>query len=66
MTAEGVETEAEATLLRLAGCGWMQGFYFARPSPAATIAVLLGAQAARHAVAHQGGELSDATGGSSR
>jgi EAL domain-containing protein (putative c-di-GMP-specific phosphodiesterase class I) len=37
VTAEGVETEEEAMLLRAAGCDSLQGFHFGRPMPAAEI-----------------------------
>ena len=33
LLAEGVETEEQRVLLRLAGCNEMQGFLFARPAP---------------------------------
>jgi diguanylate cyclase (GGDEF)-like protein/PAS domain S-box-containing protein len=39
--AEGVETEAQAALLREWGCGEMQGYLFSRPVPAEAIAALL-------------------------
>lgn len=37
VVVEGVETEQQRALLRLAGCDEMQGFLFARPAPARTI-----------------------------
>ncbi len=39
--AEGVETEEQRVLLRLAGCDEMQGYRFAKPAPAAAIDKLL-------------------------
>ena len=34
VTAEGIEDEFQAKFLRLAGCEFLQGFYFNRPMPA--------------------------------
>jgi len=41
VTAEGIESEADAEIMRQAGCSFLQGFAFARPMPAAAIAELL-------------------------
>ena len=38
VTAEGVESAADAEVLRQAGCDELQGFYFARPMPPAQLA----------------------------
>jgi predicted signal transduction protein with EAL and GGDEF domain len=43
VVAEGVETDEQRVLLRLAGCDEMQGFLLARPAPAAQIDKLLAA-----------------------
>jgi diguanylate cyclase (GGDEF)-like protein len=40
IVAEGVETEAEASIMRLMGVTELQGFYFSRPAPAEAIAGL--------------------------
>ena len=37
VVAEGVETLAEARLLREMGCGYVQGYYFGRPAPLAQL-----------------------------
>jgi EAL domain-containing protein (putative c-di-GMP-specific phosphodiesterase class I) len=39
-TAEGVETEDQLRLLRLAGCTEVQGYLFSRPRPAGEVAAL--------------------------
>jgi EAL domain-containing protein (putative c-di-GMP-specific phosphodiesterase class I) len=39
--AEGIETAEELSFLRDAGCVLGQGFYFARPAPAAEIPALV-------------------------
>jgi diguanylate cyclase (GGDEF)-like protein len=41
ITVEGVETEQQRVLLRLAGCDEMQGYLFARPAPSKAIDKLL-------------------------
>jgi diguanylate cyclase (GGDEF)-like protein len=43
---EGVETDEQRVLLRLAGCNEMQGFLFARPSPREEIDRLFGLETA--------------------
>ncbi|CAL4869055.1 putative signaling protein [Asticcacaulis sp. MM231] len=37
VTAEGVETEDHVRLLKLAGCQYLQGFYYSRPKPLAEV-----------------------------
>jgi diguanylate cyclase (GGDEF)-like protein len=41
ITVEGVETEQQRVLLRLAGCDEMQGYLFGKPAPARNIDLLL-------------------------
>jgi EAL domain-containing protein (putative c-di-GMP-specific phosphodiesterase class I) len=41
ITAEGVENEEQAMLLRSMACGSLQGYFFSRPIPAADIGAFL-------------------------
>jgi EAL domain-containing protein (putative c-di-GMP-specific phosphodiesterase class I) len=47
VVVEGVETEKQRVLLRLAGCDEMQGYLFARPAPAKAIDRLLAGRSKR-------------------
>ena len=57
VVVEGVETEQQRVLLRLAGCDEMQGYLFAKPAPAKAIDRLLeqAKQASGRALPPQGG-----------
>ena len=35
--AEGIETEAQAEILRAEGCGYLQGYLFGKPRPFSTL-----------------------------
>lgn len=41
VTAEGVETQAQADAMTQAGCDYLQGYFFARPAPGAAITAAL-------------------------
>jgi diguanylate cyclase (GGDEF)-like protein len=47
--AEGIESEEEAKLMRLAGCQHMQGYYFARPQYFETLRLLVPARKSKPA-----------------
>jgi EAL domain-containing protein (putative c-di-GMP-specific phosphodiesterase class I) len=47
VVAEGVETEAQAAFLRGLGCEQAQGYFFARPAPAADFKALISASSAK-------------------
>jgi predicted signal transduction protein with EAL and GGDEF domain len=49
VTAEGIETQEQYEWLRMAGCRYGQGYYFARPQPAHAISALLAASLAPRA-----------------
>jgi len=57
VTAEGVETEMQAGMLRLAGCRELQGFLFGRPAPLRE--ALLAASAGHGLRASTGGQRAD-------
>ena len=42
VVAEGVETEAQRSVLIAAGCGALQGYHFGKPIPASEVSQLLG------------------------
>jgi diguanylate cyclase (GGDEF)-like protein len=48
ITAEGVETEAQAKLVRAAGCTQAQGYLYSRPLPVAAIRALLAERGPGH------------------
>ncbi|KQS89625.1 MULTISPECIES: putative bifunctional diguanylate cyclase/phosphodiesterase [unclassified Rhizobium] len=51
VTAEGIETEEEAVILRLCGCDHLQGYYFSRPVEEAALPAFLADKAAPGTVA---------------
>jgi diguanylate cyclase (GGDEF)-like protein len=48
LVAEGVESAEQAAEVRALGCDFAQGYYFARPGPAAQIDALIGAGEGSH------------------
>ena len=44
VTAEGVETDAQAAIARVAGCDQIQGWLYYKAMPAPDVGALLGAQ----------------------
>lgn len=50
VTAEGVETEGQAVLLRAAGCKCLQGYHFGRPAPVSALAERLAGEGVARAV----------------
>ena len=59
--AEGVETEEQRVLLRLAGCDEMQGYLFAKPAPAEVIDRLIRQRKNRHATGIDTGTVAPGT-----
>lgn len=47
VTVEGVETEDHVRLLKVAGCQYMQGYYYSRPKPLAEVMVFRDVMEAR-------------------
>jgi EAL domain-containing protein (putative c-di-GMP-specific phosphodiesterase class I) len=45
-TAEGIETEAQLSVVREQGCNEVQGFLFSAPLPASGVAALLNSRQA--------------------
>jgi len=63
VVAEGVETTSQRQLLALAGCGSAQGYLFAKPMPAANVAIFVEANR-RHSRTDEQKSLARATVGS--